>query len=44
VDRSVVRDGYLDRPQTPGASTAIAPGARQQWQIRGIGGASGAKD
>ena len=40
VERSVVRDGYLDRPQAPGASTAIAPEARQQWQIRGIGGAS----
>jgi L-alanine-DL-glutamate epimerase-like enolase superfamily enzyme len=44
VDRSIVRDGYLDRPQSPGASTAIAPEARQQWQIRGIGGASSAKD
>jgi L-alanine-DL-glutamate epimerase-like enolase superfamily enzyme len=37
VERSVVRDGYLERSQAPGASTAIAPHARQQWQMRGIG-------
>ncbi len=39
VDRSVVREGFLERPQTPGASTAIAPEARQNWQVRGVGGA-----
>jgi L-alanine-DL-glutamate epimerase-like enolase superfamily enzyme len=37
VERSVVRDGYLERTQAPGASTAIAPDARQQWQMRGVG-------
>jgi L-alanine-DL-glutamate epimerase-like enolase superfamily enzyme len=37
-ERSIVRDGYLERPQAPGASTAIAPDARQQWQMRGVGG------
>jgi L-alanine-DL-glutamate epimerase-like enolase superfamily enzyme len=37
VDRSVVRDGYLERSQSPGASTAIAPDARQSWQMRGVG-------
>jgi L-alanine-DL-glutamate epimerase-like enolase superfamily enzyme len=34
VHRSVVRDGYAERPQAPGASTAIAPAARERWQIR----------
>jgi len=38
VERTVVRDGYLERPQAPGASTAIAPEARSQWQIAGVGG------
>ncbi|MDV6271170.1 mandelate racemase/muconate lactonizing enzyme family protein [Rhodococcus globerulus] len=38
VDRSVVREGFLERPQIPGASTAIAAEARQSWQLRGIGG------
>ncbi|MFC5834731.1 mandelate racemase/muconate lactonizing enzyme family protein [Nonomuraea insulae] len=37
VERSVVREGYLERPQAPGASTAIAPDARRNWQIRGVG-------
>lgn len=37
VERSVVRDGFLERPQAPGASTAIAPDARQKWQMRGVG-------
>jgi L-alanine-DL-glutamate epimerase-like enolase superfamily enzyme len=36
-ERSVVRDGYLNRPQEPGASTAIAPSARANWQISGVG-------
>ena len=40
-DRSVVRDGYLERPQQPGASTAIDPSARQRWQIRGVGAVVG---
>lgn len=38
VERSVIREGYLERPQQPGASTAIAPSARQNWQLRGVGG------
>jgi hypothetical protein len=38
TERSRVRDdGYLERPQAPGASTAIDPGARDRWQIPGIG-------
>ena len=37
LERSVVREGYLERSQAPGASTAIAPDARQQWQMRGVG-------
>ncbi|HET6294922.1 MAG TPA: mandelate racemase/muconate lactonizing enzyme family protein [Kribbella sp.] len=40
-DRSVVRDGYLERPQQPGASTAIDPKARRDWQIRGVGSTVG---
>jgi L-alanine-DL-glutamate epimerase-like enolase superfamily enzyme len=40
-DRSVVRDGYLERPQQPGASTAIEPAARRDWQIRGVGAVVG---
>src|SRR6266568_3677713 len=38
VERSVVREGYLERPQAPGASTAIDPAARARWQIPGVGG------
>jgi L-alanine-DL-glutamate epimerase-like enolase superfamily enzyme len=38
IERSVVREGYLERPQAPGASTAIDPGARTRWQIPGVGG------
>ncbi|MEU9956290.1 hypothetical protein [Streptomyces sp. NPDC050982] len=37
AERSVVREGYLQRPQAPGASTAITPRARHNWQLRGIG-------
>jgi len=37
VHRSVVREGYLERPQVPGASTAITTAARQNWQLRGVG-------
>jgi L-alanine-DL-glutamate epimerase-like enolase superfamily enzyme len=37
LERSVVRDGFLERPQAPGASTAIAPEARQKWQMRSVG-------
>ncbi|HEX4790030.1 MAG TPA: enolase C-terminal domain-like protein, partial [Actinospica sp.] len=37
VERSVVRDGRLERPQQPGASTAVDPAARQRWQIPGVG-------
>ena len=40
LERTVVRDGYLERPQAPGASTAIGPLARSQWQIAGVGGRS----
>jgi len=40
-DRSVVRDGYLERPQQPGASTAIDPKASRDWQIRGVGSTVG---
>lgn len=35
--RSVVRDGFLERSQHPGASTAIRAEARRDWQIRGVG-------
>jgi len=38
TERSVVREGYLERAQAPGASTAVDPGARARWQIPGIGG------
>jgi hypothetical protein len=37
VHRSVVHDGFLERPQYPGASTAILTDARRDWQIRGVG-------
>ncbi|WP_371543254.1 mandelate racemase/muconate lactonizing enzyme family protein [Streptomyces sp. NBC_00554] len=37
VERSVVHEGLLERPQSPGASTAIAPSARVRWQIPGVG-------
>ncbi|GIF23030.1 L-alanine-DL-glutamate epimerase-like enolase superfamily enzyme [Actinoplanes tereljensis] len=40
VHRTVVRNGYAQRPQEPGASTAIAPAARKQWQIKGTGSTS----
>jgi L-alanine-DL-glutamate epimerase-like enolase superfamily enzyme len=35
--RSVVHDGFMERSQYPGASTAIRINARQSWQIRGVG-------
>jgi len=35
--RSVVRDGFVERPRVPGASTAVAARAREQWQIKGVG-------
>jgi L-alanine-DL-glutamate epimerase-like enolase superfamily enzyme len=35
--RSVVHDGFLERPQHPGASTAIRAQARRDWQIPGVG-------
>jgi L-alanine-DL-glutamate epimerase-like enolase superfamily enzyme len=38
--RSVVHDGFMERPQQPGASTAIRVDARRDWQIRGVGEAS----
>jgi L-alanine-DL-glutamate epimerase-like enolase superfamily enzyme len=41
VERSTIRDGFLERPLTPGASTAIAPDARQRWQMRGVGNRAG---
>ncbi|MEV6170912.1 mandelate racemase/muconate lactonizing enzyme family protein [Streptomyces sp. NPDC051954] len=37
TERSVVREGYLQRPQAPGAATAVDPKARHNWQLRGIG-------
>jgi L-alanine-DL-glutamate epimerase-like enolase superfamily enzyme len=37
VERSVVREGLMERPQAPGASTAIDPTARVRWQVRGVG-------
>jgi L-alanine-DL-glutamate epimerase-like enolase superfamily enzyme len=36
--RSVVNDGYAERPQGPGASTAVTPQAREKWQVKGVGG------
>ncbi|WP_029947549.1 mandelate racemase/muconate lactonizing enzyme family protein [Leifsonia aquatica] len=41
VERSVVSEGYLKRPQLPGASTAVDPVARSRWQIAGVGGTVG---
>src|SRR5258708_2516916 len=38
VERSVVGEGLMERPQSPGASTAIDPPARARWQIPGVGG------
>ena len=38
VERSVVREGHVERPQSPGASTAIDPAARERWQVPGVGG------
>jgi L-alanine-DL-glutamate epimerase-like enolase superfamily enzyme len=35
--RSVVHDGFLERPQYPGASTAIRAEARRDWQMPGVG-------
>jgi L-alanine-DL-glutamate epimerase-like enolase superfamily enzyme len=37
VERSIVREGFMERPQAPGASTAILPEARINWQISGVG-------
>ncbi|WP_210594020.1 mandelate racemase/muconate lactonizing enzyme family protein [Streptomyces sp. GESEQ-35] len=37
TERSVVREGYLQRPQAPGAATAVDPKARHNWQLRGVG-------
>jgi L-alanine-DL-glutamate epimerase-like enolase superfamily enzyme len=36
--RSVVSEGFAERPQEPGASTAIAKQAREKWQLKGVGG------
>jgi L-alanine-DL-glutamate epimerase-like enolase superfamily enzyme len=38
VERSIVREGHVERPQAPGASTAIDPAARERWRIPGVGG------
>ena len=38
VERSIVREGHVERPQAPGASTAIDPAARERWQVPGVGG------
>jgi len=40
VHRSVVSDGFMERSQAPGASTAIDRSARQRWQMRGVGAVS----
>jgi L-alanine-DL-glutamate epimerase-like enolase superfamily enzyme len=34
---SIVHDGFVERPQAPGASTTITEQARQNWQIKGVG-------
>jgi L-alanine-DL-glutamate epimerase-like enolase superfamily enzyme len=39
--RSVVHDGFMERPQYPGASTAISAQARRDWQIPGVGAVQG---
>lgn len=36
--RSVVNEGFAERPQSPGASTAVIKQARAKWQIKGVGG------
>jgi L-alanine-DL-glutamate epimerase-like enolase superfamily enzyme len=36
--RSIVHEGFMERPQHPGASTSIRSQARRSWQIRGVGG------
>jgi L-alanine-DL-glutamate epimerase-like enolase superfamily enzyme len=38
VERSVVREGLMERPQLPGASTAVDPAARARWQTPRTGG------
>ncbi|MFF2844121.1 mandelate racemase/muconate lactonizing enzyme family protein [Paenarthrobacter sp. NPDC057981] len=37
LDRSRIEAGMMTRPQVPGASTAIKPEARRNWQIRAVG-------
>jgi L-alanine-DL-glutamate epimerase-like enolase superfamily enzyme len=37
IERSVVHEGLLERPQAPGSSTAVRPDARSRWQISGVG-------
>jgi L-alanine-DL-glutamate epimerase-like enolase superfamily enzyme len=34
---SIVQDGFVERPQAPGASTTITEQARQKWQVKGVG-------
>jgi L-alanine-DL-glutamate epimerase-like enolase superfamily enzyme len=36
--RSVVNEGFAERPQEPGASTAVSKQAREKWQVKGVGG------
>jgi L-alanine-DL-glutamate epimerase-like enolase superfamily enzyme len=36
--RSVVSEGFAERPQEPGASTAVSKQAREKWQVKGVGG------
>jgi len=36
-ERSVVSEGFAERPQTPGASTAVLKQAREKWQLKGVG-------
>lgn len=35
--RSLLRDGFVERPQAPGASTAVTAEARERWQVKGVG-------
>jgi len=36
--RSIVSDGFAERPQNPGASTTVRKEAREKWQLKGVGG------
>jgi L-alanine-DL-glutamate epimerase-like enolase superfamily enzyme len=36
-ERSVVSEGFAERPQGPGASTAVRKQAREDWQLKNVG-------